>query len=177
MDSRIIGAAGEHYVICQLLRRGYVAAQAPEGVSKMDVVASDPDGNRLFAIQVKARTEKGSDGGWHMGAKHEVPVEGVSFCFVDFGLDPDIHPKCYVVPSTIVAKVLKRSHEIWGKGQGKDKPRDTSTEFRRFLPNYDIPNLNRPGISNQDQAWLLRFGKGWLEKYREAWAGLDSKAS
>jgi len=50
------GAAGEHYVLCQLLRHGFIAAAAPEGVAKMDIVAAAHDGTHLFSIQVKPAT-------------------------------------------------------------------------------------------------------------------------
>ena len=64
--STVLGSAGEHYVMCQLLRRGLIAALAPVGVPNCDIVVTDDIGDRLCAIQVKARMEKGSDGGWHM---------------------------------------------------------------------------------------------------------------
>src|ERR1039457_4680329 len=70
-DSTILGAAGEHYVMCQLLRGGMIAALAPTGVPNTDIVVTDQIGDRRCAIQVKTRREKGSDGGWHMKPKHE----------------------------------------------------------------------------------------------------------
>ncbi|PWT80401.1 MAG: hypothetical protein C5B58_11715 [Acidobacteria bacterium] len=92
------GAAGEHYVLCQLIRHGYVAAQAPEGVAKMDIIVSSQDGSRLFAVQVKTRNAKGTDGGWHMKEKHEEVFEGLFYCFVDLGPSPETPIKCYVIP-------------------------------------------------------------------------------
>ncbi len=175
IDSRLTGAAGEHYVICQLIRRGYVAAQAPEGVAKMDVVASDREGNHLFAIQVKTRNARGADGGWHMKAKHETPVVGVSFCLVDFGADPSSPIKCYVVPSTTIAHVLSAAHQIWGRGEGKKGPRDISTEMRRLLPNYQTANFRREGITDADKEWISQHGPDWLIPYAEAWHLLSTK--
>jgi hypothetical protein len=64
--STLLGAAGEHYVLCQLLRRGYIAALAPIGVPNADILVTDIDGQRLVAIQVKTRRNIGSDKGWHM---------------------------------------------------------------------------------------------------------------
>ncbi len=69
--STILGAAGEHFVMSQLLRRGLIAALAPAGVPNADIVVTDDIGSRLCAVQVKTRNDKGSDGGWHMRAKHE----------------------------------------------------------------------------------------------------------
>jgi Holliday junction resolvase-like predicted endonuclease len=55
VSSVILGAAGEYYVMAELLRRGLIAAKAPEGVPNFDVVITDIDGQRLAAIQVKTR--------------------------------------------------------------------------------------------------------------------------
>ena len=72
VSSVITGAAGEHFVMAELLRRGLVAAKAPEGVPNFDIVITDISGERLAAIQVKTRRDfKSGDKGWHMKAKHE----------------------------------------------------------------------------------------------------------
>jgi hypothetical protein len=42
----ILGTAGEHYVMAELLRRGLVAAKAREGVPNFDIVITDLDGER-----------------------------------------------------------------------------------------------------------------------------------
>ena len=62
----LTGAAGEHYVMCQLLRRDFIAALAPVGVPNTDIVVTDAVGDRLASIQVKSRRDIGSDGGWHV---------------------------------------------------------------------------------------------------------------
>lgn len=46
-QSTLLGAAGEHYVLCQLLRRGYIAALAPLGVPNADILITDTEGRRL----------------------------------------------------------------------------------------------------------------------------------
>jgi hypothetical protein len=87
-NSTVLGAAGEHYVMCQLLRRGLIAALAPVGVPNTDIVVTDDIGDRMCAVQVKTRVEKGSDGGWHMSVKHEsVQSDTLFYAFVDFGKD------------------------------------------------------------------------------------------
>jgi hypothetical protein len=39
--------------MAELLRRGLIAAKAPEGVPNFDIVITDINGERLAAIQVK----------------------------------------------------------------------------------------------------------------------------
>jgi hypothetical protein len=157
-DSTILGAAGEHYVMCQLLRRNLIAALAPVGVPNADIVVTDHVGDRLCAIQVKVRRDIGSDGGWHMRKKHEGIVStSLFYCFVDFGKDLKDHPKCWVVPNAIVARTLSLSQQKWLSLSGKRGEPHKDSDFRRFLPNYDRIQLG------------TEFGAGWLDPYLEAW--------
>ncbi len=48
--SSLFGAAGEHFVMCQLIRRGFVAALALAGVPNADIIVSEDLGHRLSAI-------------------------------------------------------------------------------------------------------------------------------
>ena len=41
ISSTIIGAAGEYHVLSQLLRRGWIAALAPDGAPNMDILVTD----------------------------------------------------------------------------------------------------------------------------------------
>lgn len=164
--STVLGAAGEHYVMCQLLRRGLIAALAPVGVPNCDIVVTDDIGDRLCAIQVKARREKGQDGGWHMGKKHEDIISPTLFyAFVDFGLLLSDQPVCHVVPSAVVADALKRAHQSWLSTPGKKGQQRKDSDFRRFLPDYDK-------VGQQ-----IGCGPGWLNKYREGWDLLVSQTA
>ncbi|HRK23664.1 MAG TPA: hypothetical protein PLQ11_01800 [Beijerinckiaceae bacterium] len=158
----LVGAAGEHYVMCQLLRRGMIAALAPQGVPNADIVVTDEIGDRLCAIQVKTRRDIGSDRGWHMKAKHEDIVgDRLFYCFIDFGKSLITPPKCWVVPSAIVASILKSSHGNWLEQPGKKGQPHKDGEMRRFRPDYSELGLGST------------HGEGWLEKYYEAWNLLE----
>ena len=118
--STVLGAAGEHYVMSVLLRHGFIAALAPVGVPNTDIIVSDDIGDRLCAVQVKTRVEKGSDGGWHMSEKHEKIIStGLFYVFLDFGRTLTDQPVSYVVPSAVVADVVARSHAMWLSQQVK----------------------------------------------------------
>jgi len=159
-QSTLLGAAGEHYVLSQLLRCDYIAALAPQGVPSADIVITNIHANRLFAIQVKSRRDIGSDKGWHMKAKHEkIRSDFIFYCFVDFGSDLDSRTVTYVVPSVIVADVLKESHRFWLKTPGKNNRPHKDSDVRRFTPDYTrVFGQNHP-----------KYGPGWLSKYLEAW--------
>src|SRR5260370_30071759 len=116
----LIGPAGEHHVMSELLRRGYIAALAPRGVPNADIVVTDVGGARACAIQVKTRRDIGADGGWHMRVKHEaIRADRLFYCFVGFRKTVDTRPAVFVVPSTVVAEALAASHRAWLAHPGK----------------------------------------------------------
>ena len=165
VGSTMLGAAAEHYVMCQLLRRGMIAALAPAGVPDTDIIVSNRLGSALAAVQVKARRDIGSDGGWHMKAKHEGMSRPLLFyAFVDFGTDLVDRPWCWIVPSAIVADVLARSHQVWLAMPGKGGKAHNDHIMRRFLPSYEHLDWQE-------------FRRGWLDPYREAWAKIASAAA
>ncbi len=156
-NSTLLGAAAEHYVMCQLLRRQMIAALAPTGVPDADIIVSDRFGSALRAIQVKARRNIGSDGGWHMKKKHEEMSRPLLFyCFVDFGNDLSNSPKSWVIPSAKVAEVLSSAHQAWLVQPGKGGKMHNDHDMRRLLPDY-----SKHGSDN--------YHKGWLDPYSEAW--------
>jgi hypothetical protein len=164
-EATLLGAAGEHYVMCQLLRRGFIAALAPVGVPNCDIVVTNDIGDRLCAVQVKTRRDIGSDGGWHMGRKHErLTSPTLFYCFVNFGKAPLDSPSCHIVPAAVVAETLQTGHQLWLKQPGKGGKEHKDGDFRRFLPCYR--NLNYKGRS-----------AGWLDQYLEAWSTLNLVAT
>ena len=159
-QSTLLGAAGEHYVMSELLRRGYIAALAPQGVPNADIVVTDLEGARLCSIQVKARRDIGSDGGWHMNAKHEAArADRLFYCFVDFGKSPSDHPIVHVLPSALVSEVLQRSHRKWLATPGKNGQAHKDGSMRRLMPDY--PRIF--GATDNP------YPKGWLDSYRDGW--------
>jgi hypothetical protein len=164
-SSTIIGAAGEHYVMCQLLRRDLIAALAPAGVPNADIVVTDKVGDRLFAVQVKVRTDDGVPDAWHMGAKHEEIISpSVFYSFVDFGGSLTAQPKCWVVPSEVVANVLKLSHRQWLATPGARGQAHNDTPMRRFRRCYAKDGLGP------------EYAMGWLDLYLEKWSLLEAAA-
>jgi hypothetical protein len=159
----LTGAAGEHFVMSQLLRRGMIAALAPAGVPNCDIVVTDDIGERLCAIQVKTRRGKGSDRGWHMGKKHEgLTSPSLFYCFVDFAMGASEAPFTYVVPAPVVAQTLAACHRAWLEKPGAKGQPHNDSDFRRFLPDYS--NLE-----------LGKYEAGWLESFREAWHLLQQR--
>jgi len=174
VSSVIIGAAGEHFVMAELLRRGLVAAKAPEGVPNFDIVITDIDGERLAAIQVKTRRDfKGGDKGWHMKAKHEkLASDSMFYVFVDVGKNEKSDVSFFILPSREVAYVCKRSHENWRETPSANGTPHGKTDMRRLLPKYELPayvKKNGYTPSEHHQKFLKDYSEGWMEKYRDSW--------
>ncbi len=158
--STLLGAAGEHHVMTELLRPGYIAALAPQGVPNADIVVTDIEGSRLCSIQVKARRVIGSDGGWHMKAKHEgTHGKRLFYCLVDFGRVPTDRPRLHVLPSSVVADVLAATHSQWLATPGENGRAHEDGSMRRLVPDYS-------GVYRGAEC---PYPKVWLEQYRDAW--------
>ncbi|MGE0108157.1 MAG: hypothetical protein AB7S81_00090 [Bdellovibrionales bacterium] len=166
-DTTLLGAAGEYYVMSELLRRGFIAALAPQGAPNTDIVVTDLEGHRLCSIQVKTRRQIGADGGWHMRPKHEeITGDRLFYCFVDLGKDSSDIPQLFIVPSKIVADVLRTTHRYWLKKPGKNGRVHKDSQVRRLLPSY----------SNLYGDEKTPYKDGWLEKFRNNWTllGLET---
>lgn len=179
INTVILGAAGEHYVMAELLRRGFVAAKAPEGVPNFDIVITDINGERLAAIQVKSkRGFARGDKGWHMKAKHEeLNSARMFYVFVDLGSDETSPISFFVVPSSTVAYVCNASHKHWIEMPNAKGGQHSESKMRRLLPKYEIPAYARTRDyqpTPQHKKFLEEYGEGWMEKYRDAW-GLISE--
>jgi hypothetical protein len=150
-DTTLTGAAGEHLVLSRLLQRGVVAAQAPEGARKVDVLVSHLDGSGSYFIQVKSR-QFGTDGGWHMSDKHEdIDDDNLFYCFVDFAPQ---NPTVHVIPAAVVANVVRADHATWLATPGRNGVAHRDTKLRRLKPSsFGAPT-------------------NWMDPYLENWAQL-----
>lgn len=149
----------------ELLRRGHIAALAPQGAPNMDILIADVRGTHLFSIQVKTRTTVGGDGGWHMGVKHEsIKGERLFYVFVDLGKPEFQRPDYFVIPSHTVATVVRDTHKAWERNPGKrGQQRSLTNKMRRIKPDY----------SDCYTAETPQYTFGWMNIYREAWHHFD----
>ena len=153
--STLTGAAGEHHVMAQLLRRGFVAALAPAGVPTADIIVTDPEGQMTAAVQVKTRLETGGDGGWHMRPKHEKIIgDRLFYVFVNLTDAPD----CFILSSADVAEAICKTHRMWLSKPGAKGQQRRDSDVRRLLPSYDKMAGPEAG-----------YPPGWLEPYRDNW--------
>ncbi len=159
----LIGPAGEYHCMAQLLARGYLATPAPPGTPEADILVLSLDGAIAATIQVKTRT-RGGDRGWMMNEKHEeITRPYLFYAFVDF--EQTASPSVFVIPSGVVADLLKRGHQAWLTAPGAKGQQHKDSPIRRVRPSFR-PRI--PGVPD-----------GWMDSYRDRWEqiGQPGKAS
>jgi len=147
-DKALVGAAGEHLVLSRLLSRGLLAAPAPRGTEKVDIVVTNQDGKSSFRIQVKT-TEGSTRNGWFLNAKHESQSEpDLYFCFV---LLRPTSPQVFVVPSSVVAAAIQADHKHWLEKPSRSGKPHSDSAMRRIRSSMPL------------------MEHGWLDCYLERW--------
>ena len=158
IQTQLVGAAGEHLVLSRLLSRGILAAQAPQGTRKADIIVHPLDGGTPWLIQVKTRLNGSAGGGWKLDDKHmEEKSPNLMYCFVDLQSVPE---KVYVVPSKKVAQVLVEADKEWMKKPMRDGSKRSKNMWRMIKPSFIIKLKSAP--------------HGWMDKYLENWDLLES---
>lgn len=158
-DKQLVGAAGEHLVLSRLLSRGLLASQAPRGTRQVDILVNPLDGGRPLHIQVKTRSGTGTDRKrWAMTVKNEeISSPEIYYCLVD--LEDIDNPDVYVIPSKIVAQVIKDGHAKWLKQPGARGQKHNDSDMR--------------SLSNSPRIETKYAFDGWMDKYLEAWDQID----
>ncbi len=166
-NKSIIGAAGEHHVITQLLRRGWIASLAPYGAQNVDILVTDKNSKTRFNIQVK--THRGrftKSSGWPMKPKHETIIaDALFYVFVDLGEQSTDPINSYILPSRVVADYIRRGHQIWLATPGRGGRPHKDSDVRQFRP--DSSNIKL--ITEDAKTFIEQYPPGWVDQYRENW--------
>ena len=158
IQSQLIGAAGEHLVLSRLLSRGILAALAPQGTRKADIIVHPLDGGTPWLIQVKTRLKGPKSGGWKLDDKHLSETSpNLLYCFVDLQQIPE---KVYVVPAKKVSEILIEADKKWMKKRKRDGSKRTKNMWRMIKPKFILDLKSAP--------------HGWINKYLENWELLNN---
>ncbi len=152
-DKNFIGAAGEHLVLSRLYARRVLASLAPPNAPEVDILVNPIDGNNSKLIQVKSTESSGKDRGWSMRDEHLSLVSPKLFyCFVELSSNPQ---NVYVIPSGVVAQVLKEADKAYMNKPKRDGSARTKHSRRMLKPHFlvDIPSAP----------------DGWMNTYLEKW--------
>ena len=126
-----IGNAGEYFIAYILSKEGFVVTITLGRNIGYDIIAINPK-NKTVKIQVKT-TQRENAKDFPMTEKHENLIEdNLFYAFVrlkDYNSVPDF----WILPSKLVANVIKRSHEIWMETPAKNGGKHSKTSIRAFI--------------------------------------------
>jgi len=130
LSTGLSGVAGEYFVAAELSRRGFMASVTLRNADSIDIHASSPKAERLFAIQVK--TQQKSARSWPLSKRAEsLHSPNLFYVFVSFrGMFE--RPDFFIVPSIIVATQTKESHSKWLSTPGKKGQLHNDGTMRQF---------------------------------------------
>jgi len=140
MDKSLIGIAGAHFVAGELSRKGYISTLTSRNTEGIDILASNKDGSKTIAIQVKTTAGKSNPRDWILSEKIE-KMSSKNLVYVFVNLKSQI-PEFFIVPSKDVAKYAKTDYDIWIKSPNKKGGKHHHTTIRMFR-DRDGKYLNR----------------------------------
>lgn len=151
-EGTLIGNAGEHYVMAELLKRGIIAALAPRNSPAFDILATNP--KKTVRIRVKTKSAEYTD--W----QYVIKKDGSIFRYLqqegDFtvlvNLSKDIKDmEFFILPTLLLNKWLEEDFERWfssppkrGKPHAADNPKrhliygHFKEELSKYRNNWDI---------------------------------------
>jgi hypothetical protein len=115
------GLAGENLALSHLFLNGYEAWQTRHNARDVDIIAANPDTQKVAFIQVKTTDYwyKNKWPEWHVKPNVlEWSGERLFYAFVD--LRDQEKPRIYIVPSSTVCNVVSKCHDAYCKDKGKD---------------------------------------------------------
>jgi hypothetical protein len=127
-NSAIIGAAGEYFVMAELLKRGRLAGLAPRGTRDFDIIATK-SGSTIH-VRVKTKTADSKLFRWNRRLDDRVfrvPLSEKDFCvLVDIGGES---PTYFVIPTELVEGKLQQNWDEWRRGKAPEVGRTASSHF------------------------------------------------
>ena len=130
-----VGIAGEFFVAAELTRQGYVASLTSKNTKAIDILASNKDGSKSVAIQVKTCDNK-KENRWKMSASSEkVFSDNLYFVLININMEGENKerlPRYFIVPSKIVADKIASDYKKWLNTPGKKGQKRNPTTMRVF---------------------------------------------
>src|SRR5256885_901215 len=135
IPSLLAGVAGEYFVAAELSRRGHIASISLRNTRGIDILATNQAATRSITIQCK--TNQLAQKVWILNNKSEKYFsENHFFVFVALG-DLSQRPSYHVVPSSIVAERIGKSHKKWLSTPGAKGQQHIDITMRKFGDSAD----------------------------------------
>ena len=126
-----IGIAGEYFVAAELTRRGFVASLTGKNTKAIDILASNKDGSKSVAIQVKTCNNAKNDK-WIMTNSVE-KIYSDNLFYVLVNINEGKMPSYFIMPSTFLANKIKNEYEKWLSSPGCKDKQHNPTSMRTFV--------------------------------------------
>lgn len=134
LNKQLVGIAGEYFVAAELSRRGYLAAITLRNSDGVDILTSDLEGNKKYAIQVKTTQNKKK---WVLSHKVEQEVnKDKYFVFVSIPWDITEPPEYMIIKGSDLGEYISNGHRQWLITPGKNGKQRNETNLREFNPKY-----------------------------------------
>jgi hypothetical protein len=145
----LVGNAGEHYVLAELLRREIVAGLTPRNAPHFDILATD--GRRQVKIRVKTKSAGSDDWQFRMNERHEIysEVGAKDFVVLVALREGDQAPGFYVVPTRRLVARARKQHLMWLRRKGGKRPKTPSSRHKAIS-------------ESRWRTWLARYAGAWL---------------
>lgn len=129
LQKNISGQSGEYAVASELSRLGLIATTFTRNMPDFDILATNS--NKMIKIQVKTGWCK-KNYSWRLGKKCEnIFADDFYYAFVNLNeLKESI--EYWLIPSELVAKTIKESHQIWLSSPGKKGQKHNDNPTRGF---------------------------------------------
>ena len=131
MDKSLIGISGAHFVAAEMSRKGYVVTLTSRNTEGIDILASNKDGTKTVAIQVKTTEGKTEPRAWILSKKSE-NLKSANLFYVFVTLKKDQIPDFFIVSSADVAHYIQTDHEYWMNKPGKQGQAHKESDIRKF---------------------------------------------
>lgn len=128
----LVGNAGEHYVIAELLKRNIIAALTPRNTPSFDILAT----NRDKTINIRVKTKSSACDNWQWNAKKDGSIFQDVKDTNDFTVlvnlsENTLDTVFYIISTPILNKLLTDDYNAWAQGFSKQgKKHDSVSRYR-----------------------------------------------
>jgi len=153
-----VGISGEFYMAHILAKHGFKVNVSLGRTEGFDLFVKNPNGTSI-TVSVKTKySSKAKD--IIMNEKHETLIdESLFYAFVRLNM-PDGVPEFWIIPSNVVAEVIKTSYKIWKDTPGKGGKPHGDTNMRTL-------ELKASPLFPKDWEEQLELFKGNIESLKE----------
>lgn len=154
ISNNMVATAGEHYVCAELCRRNILALLTPKNNPLFDVLASDPEGQRTVAIQVKTMSLR-NDQGWKVGISLATRRNNPNLFVILVNMRPDGSNDFYVYEHDALSERLDELYKEYLAQPKRDGTPRKDVSFR-WIDHVRMADADRARLN----AWeLLGFNR------------------